>query len=34
LESASRPPKSLTTIHHGAAAQDKSSSGANLRKAA
>ena len=34
LEQASRPSKSLTPIHPGAAAQDKSSSGPNLRKAA
>jgi membrane protein DedA with SNARE-associated domain/rhodanese-related sulfurtransferase len=34
LEQASRPPKSLTPIHPGAAAQDKPTSGANLRKAA
>ena len=34
LEQASRPSKSLTPIHPGAAAQDKSSGGPNLRKAA
>ena len=34
LEPVSRPPKSLTPIHHGDAAQDESGGGANLRKAA
>jgi membrane protein DedA with SNARE-associated domain/rhodanese-related sulfurtransferase len=34
LEPGSRPPKSSKPIHRGAAAQDQSSSGANLRKAA
>jgi rhodanese-related sulfurtransferase len=34
LEPASHPTKSLTPIHHGAAAQGQSSSGANLRNAA
>jgi len=34
LEPASRPRKSLTPIHPGAAAQDKPTSGANLPKAA
>jgi 3-mercaptopyruvate sulfurtransferase SseA len=34
LEPSSRPRKSLTPIHHGAAGQDQSSSAANLPKAA